>query len=116
MSTIDRRRTLVLAAVVGGLVAVPGSAFADKPGQGCAPGFDVGEVTFEASLELPKIEQGLADGVFTVEGLEAAFERFDTNDDGTICLKTAPPAHTGQAPSITLYTYTGVDNNASVPG
>jgi hypothetical protein len=67
MSTIDRRRTLVLAAVVVGLVAVPGTAFADKPGQGCAPGFDVGEVTFEATLELPKIEQGLADGVFTVE-------------------------------------------------
>lgn len=73
-------------------------------------------MTFEASLELPKIELGLADGVFTVEGLEAAFDGFDVNDDGLICLKTAPPAHTGQAPSITLYTYTGVDNNASVPG
>lgn len=115
MRTLDRRRTLVLAAATIGVLAVAQSAFADKPGYGCAPGFDVGEVTFEASLELPKIELGLADGVFTVEGLEAAFDGFDVNDDGLICLKTAPPAHTGQAPSITLYTYTGVDNNASIP-
>lgn len=84
-----RNRHLRIVVLTALLIALPaGLANATgKPDQGCAPGFDLGELSLEEGLELPRILAGIGDGVFTVEGLTAAFASFDKNGNGRACFK-----------------------------
>jgi hypothetical protein len=104
---------LALALSVAALAASPARA-GGQAGYGCARGFDLGALTFEQGVALPRVQAGLTAGVFTIEGLAAGFNKVDHNDDGLLCFKDIG-ALSGDV-GIWVYSYDIVDNNASSPG
>jgi hypothetical protein len=111
-----RGRLLALASAgalgVSLLVASPVGA-GGKAGFGCPPAFDIGPVTLTQTLELPRIQAGLAAGAFTAADIESLFDAIDHNGDGILCLQDLGALNGGA--SQWQYFYNGVDNNASVP-
>ena len=109
------RSAALLAAVVASAALAATAGAQGKPSQGCAPGFDLGEMTLAEGLLLPRTVAALTDGVATVEGLTAGFEFVDNNDDGLVCLKAPPGSFNANPNSLWQYIYVLVDNDASVP-
>lgn len=110
------RRTLIL--TVAGLLVLSGvllspAVAGGRAGYGCPPGFDVGGLTLTETLALPRIQAGLAAGVYTAEEITAVVDFLDHNDNGVICFKDVG-ALNGDA-STWQYEYNAVDDNASVP-
>ena len=101
---------VVAAAALAATVGAQG-----KPSQGCAPGFELGEMTLAQGLALPRTVAALQDGVATVEGLTAGFEVVDNNSDGLACLKAPHGSFNANPNSNWQYIYVLVDNDASVP-
>ena len=97
-----------------GRLAVSPARAGGQAGYGCARGFDLGALTFEQGVALPRVQAGLTAGVFTIEGLAAGFNKVDHNDDGLLCFKDIG-ALSGDV-GIWVYSYDIVDNNASSPG
>jgi hypothetical protein len=111
-----RRRFLATIALVLGVLTVPQSASAGKPSSTCPPGFDLGGLTIEQSLQLPNIQAGLAAGFLDEASLREAFAGFDANEDEIICFQTIPASGaTANPASNWQYLYNVVDNNAAVP-
>lgn len=104
---------LALALSAAALAASPARA-GGQAGYGCAPGFDLGALTFEQGVALPRIQAGLTAGVFDLAGLAAGFNKVDHNGDGLLCFKDVG-ALSGDV-GIWVYSYNIVDNNASSPG
>ena len=101
------------------LVALGAATPAGAGGQagfGCSPGFDVGAVTWEQYLNLPRNQAGLAAGKYTEDDLRSKkFDPTDVNRDGVICVKDVAGAVGSGATPIWQYFYDIVDNDASVP-
>jgi hypothetical protein len=95
------------------VLLMPASASADKPSYTCPPGFDLGGLTLEQTLQLPRVQAGLAAGVFTEDDLAAFFGSADTNGNGLICFQSGPPV-TPNPMSVITYAYNIVEDNASV--
>jgi len=110
-----RTSLLILALVLSAAaLAVSPARAGGQAGYGCAPGFDLGALTFEQGVALPRVDAGLKAGVFTMEGLAAGFNKVDHNDDDLLCFKDVG-ALSGDV-GIWVYSYNIVDNNASSPG
>jgi hypothetical protein len=91
----------------------PQSAYAgSKPSYTCPPGFDLGGLTVEQALQLPRIQAGLAAGVCTAEDLAAFYDSADANGNGIICFQSIPPVETNPASGL-QYVYNVVEDNAS---
>jgi hypothetical protein len=109
------RRGIVFLALALVVVATPHVARAGgKPSYTCPPGFDLGALTFEQALQLPRIQAGLAAGAYTAEDLAAFYDAEDTNGNGVICFQSIPPVKTNPA-SGWQYLYNIVEDRASVP-
>ena len=109
-----RASLLILAlALSAAALAVSPARAGGQAGYGCAPGFDLGALTFEQGVALPRIDAGLKAGVFDMAGLAAGFNKVDHNDDDLICFKDVG-ALSGDV-GIWVYSYNIVDNNASSP-
>jgi hypothetical protein len=112
----EMRRTLILTAaclLVLSVGPVSPAVAGGRAGYGCPPAFDLGGLTLAETLALPRIQAGLAAGVYTVEELTAVVDFLDHNDNGVICFKDVG-ALNGDA-STWQYEYNAVDDNASVP-
>jgi hypothetical protein len=94
------------------VLALPQSALAGKPSNTCPPAFDLGLVTLEQDLALPRTAAGLEAGAFTEAEIAEFHETNDKVGDG-LCFQTVPPS--GTEPSFWPYNYNVVDNHASVP-
>ena len=82
------RRAVVAASVVAGTAMVgPGAAGAAE-GTGCSPSADLGALTLEQGLALPRIVAGLEAGAYDLGELAAGFSAVDANADGLVCIKT----------------------------
>jgi hypothetical protein len=89
MLGVRRIASLVAASAIAGTLTLVVPAGPSAAATGCNSAFsDPGAVTFEETLALPRIQTGLADGVYTVEELADVFGAVDDNQDGTICLKS----------------------------
>jgi hypothetical protein len=109
------RRGIVFLALALVVVATPQVARAGgKPSYTCPPGFDLGGLTVEQALQLPRIQAGLVAGVYTEEDLAAFYDNADGNGNGVICFQSIPPVETNPA-SGWQYLYNIVEDNASVP-
>lgn len=101
------------------LVSLGSAAPAGAGGQagfGCSPGFDVGAVTWDEYVQLPRNQAGLAAGKYTVGDLRSKkFDPTDTNGDGVICVKDVAASVGIGATHIWQYFYDIVDDNASAP-
>jgi hypothetical protein len=110
------RRMLLLAVtclLVLSVMPVGSAAAGGRAGYGCPPAFDLGGLTLPETLDLPRIQAGLAAGVYTVEDHTAVFNSVDHNDNGVICFQDVAALNGGA--SIWQYFYNVVDDNASVP-
>jgi len=113
------RRYLVCSTVLGlALLAIPLTALAGgKPTIGCPPSFDLGGLTLDQVLELPKVQVGIEAGFYDEESVADAQDAVDANGDGVICFQTVPPSGATPNPASNWqYFYNVVDNKASVPG
>jgi hypothetical protein len=104
-------RLAFLAALVAALLAAPTAGAGGKAGYGCSPGFDVGAVTLEEFLTLPRHEAGLAAGAFDEDFLLAVFAQVDHNGDGAVCVKDVAALNGGV--SFWQYVYNLADDNSS---
>jgi hypothetical protein len=111
----SRRLLLAVPAAMVALaaLAVSPAAAGGQAGYGCPVGFDLGGLTQEQGLALPRVQAGLEAGVFDVAGLTASFNKVDHNGDGVVCFKDVGALNGGQA--IWAFAYNIVDDNASVP-
>jgi hypothetical protein len=110
------RRMLLLAVtclLVLSVMPVGSAATGGRAGYGCPPAFDLGGLTLPETLALPRIQAGLAAGVYTVEDHTAVFNSVDHNENGVICFQDVGALNGGA--SIWQYFYNVVDDNASVP-
>jgi hypothetical protein len=110
------RRTLILVAaclLVLSVAPLRPAMAGGRAGYGCPPAFDLGGLTLPETLALPRIQAGLAAGVYTVEDHIAVFTSVDHNDNGVICFQDVGALNGGA--SIWQYFYNVVDDNASVP-
>jgi hypothetical protein len=106
------------AALLTGVVAAALAATAGaqgKPSQGCAPGFDLGEVTFEEFVALPRTVAAIADGLITESAVLDHLPSVDRNGDGLVCVQDTPGAAHSNTASLWQYLYNHTDNNASKP-
>jgi hypothetical protein len=102
---------VVLAAVVA---AATGAGAAERPIKACPQGFNLGAHTFEAALLLPKLQAALADGVATLEGVQAVHEFADKNGNGVLCFQDVPQRGGAAPQSGSEYALVLIDDNAAV--
>ena len=92
-------------------VAPLGASGTGKPGNSCAPGFNLGSKTADEFLALERTQAAIEAGLATEEQILAAFAGVDRNDNGRICVQLSNGFE--KAP-VTAYFYNAVDDNASV--
>jgi hypothetical protein len=116
LTLVRSRVSLLILAVAfsAAALAAPPAGAGGEAGYGCSAGFDLGALTLNQGLALPRIQAGLTAGVFDTAGLTAGFNRVDRNGDRLLCFKDVG-ALNGSAANW-VYTYNIVDNNASIPG
>lgn len=110
----SRNRALSTAAIVtvgASLAAASPAAAGGNAGFGCPPGFDIGAVTLEQALALPRVEAGIAAGAYDASAVIATFNSVDRNANGMICIKDiATLTHEAGG---SQYLYETNDDNAS---
>jgi hypothetical protein len=102
---------VLLLAAAPALLTAPGAWAAGQAGYGCAPGFDVGGVTLEQFLNLPRNQAGLAAGKYDESSLVSKFVIVDHNGDGVICVKDVATLNGDAGPWP--YFYNIADDNAA---
>lgn len=111
-----RHMRVLVGSVVVAALALPASPAAAKPPAGCPAGFDLGALTYEETLDLPRIQAGLGAGAYELADHEAIFVSVDRNADGLVCFKDVATLAAGAAPqSGWQYLYNIADNNAALP-
>lgn len=115
LRTVSPARVLVivLLAVGAALLSAPGAKAGGQAGYGCSPGFDVGAVTLQQYLNLPRNQAGLAAGAYNESSLVSKFNTTDRNGNGVICVKDVAALNGNAGPW--QYFYNIADDNASVP-
>jgi hypothetical protein len=81
-----RHMLIVAMATAGALIALGPAAHASPPP--CPAGWE--HNTFDEAVALPLFQQGLDEGLFTIEGLRQGFNGFDANGNGSVCMKHTP--------------------------
>ncbi len=109
------KRTLIAAAVAALLLAAaPGAAqAAGKPSNGCPAGFNLGALSAEQILRLPRSQAAIAAGVVDEAGIRAGVASVDKNGTGRVCVQLSNGLLTGNRPNGQFF-YNLVDDNASV--
>ncbi len=106
------RRTIAICALMS--VLVPSAAYAHgKPAYSCAPGFNLGAYDKQGYLQLPRTQALIADGLATVEDIEATFDLLDANGNGWVCVQLSVGFQ--QHGPYSVYYYNVTDDHASVP-
>jgi hypothetical protein len=105
---------LALASVAAALAASSAGA-GGQAGYGCPPGFNLGALTFDEFIALPRTQAAIEAGLTTPDGARAALAGVDKNGNGVVCGQLQHGAEVSNAP-FGQYLYNVVDDNASVPG
>lgn len=112
--TSMKKIAIVLA--LGALLTVLGpnaAQAAGKPSYGCPSGFNLGPLTTEQILRLPRSQAAIADGIVTEAGIRAGVAGVDKNGTGRVCVQLSNGLVTSSRPSG-QYIYNLVDDNSSV--
>ena len=103
--------SMILGALL--LVAAPGAAqAAGKPANGCPPGFNLGALTVEQFLQLPRSQAAIAAGVVDEAGIRAGVAGVDKNGTGRVCVSLSHGLVTNNRPGGQFF-YHLVDDNSS---
>ena|SRR5436305_5263232 len=106
-------RMSLLVAIGAALLAAPSARAGGQAGYACSPGFDLGGVTSQQFVNLPRNQAGLAAGAYDQSSLASKFNTLDHNGDGVICVKDVATLNGDAGPW--QYFYNTVDDNASAP-
>ena len=109
-------KRILIAATVAALLlfAAPGAAqAAGKPSNGCPAGFNLGALSAEQILRLPRSQAAIAAGVVDAAGIRAGVASVDKNGTGRVCVQLSNGLVTGNRPNGQFF-YNLVDDNASV--
>jgi hypothetical protein len=111
----ERLATIGTGFVLIAATACVAPAHADRrPALACPPAFDLGALTAEQRLALPRVQAGLAAGLYTRDDVLVVIQhRVDKNGNGLICVQDTPGAAHAAAPSAWPYSYNLVDDNAA---
>jgi hypothetical protein len=85
-----------------------------KAGFGCSTGSDLGGLTLDRALLLPRIYSGIAAGVGDRAGFTIFFNTIDHNGNGVVCVKTEPASSNANVQPHWLYANHFVADNSSV--
>lgn len=113
---MTRIRNIAMALIVGALlmVAAPNAAqAAGKPSYGCSPGFNLGALTADQVLALPRSQAAIAAGVVDEAGIRAGVASVDKNGTGRVCVSVSNGLLTSNKPNG-QYLVNIVDDNSSV--
>jgi hypothetical protein len=105
-------RALTLMAVALLAAAAPAGA-AKPPTTTCPPGFNLGALSLDERLELPKVKAALDDGIFTLEQIKAGASRADKNENGLLCVQEIEQANHAAPAAGFEYFYNLSDDNAA---
>ena len=111
-----RIKQTLIAAFVAALmfVAAPaGAQAAGKPSNGCPAGFNLGALTADQILLLPRSQAAIRDGVVSEAGIRAGVAGVDKNGTGRVCVSLSNGLVTNNRPGG-QYFYNLVDDNSSV--
>ena len=92
-----------------------GSAAAATPQNGCGAGFDLGPVTMDGAVALPRTQAAIAAGLISESDARAAYAGFDANGNGVICAQLPHGFEVSSRP-FGQYFYNFVDDNAATRG
>ena len=96
-------------------VLLPSGALGDgKPSYGCPPGFNLGAVTFDEWIALPRTQAAIEAGLTTSDDVRAGLEAGDRNGNGVVCAGLPHGFEVGNRP-LGQYFYNLSDDNASKP-
>ena len=98
-------------AILAAAAAAP-TAQAAKPRFTCPPGFNLGRMTLDEIIALPRTQAAIAAGVVSEEALRAGFPSIDRNGTGAICVQLSNGLETGNRPNGQFF-YNFVDDNSS---
>ena len=112
---MTRIKKITMALVASALLAVaaPGAAqAAGKPANGCSPGFNLGALTADEILQLPRSQAAIAAGVVDEAGIRAGVAGVDKNGTGRVCVSLSNGLVTNDRPGGEFF-YNLVDDNSS---
>ncbi|HEX7309775.1 MAG TPA: hypothetical protein VF232_01235 [Gaiellaceae bacterium] len=96
-------------------VLLPTGAFGDgKPGYGCPPGFNLGALTFDEWIALPRTQAAIEAGLTTADDVRAGLAASDKNGNGMVCAQLSHGFEVNNRP-LGQYFYNLSDDNASKP-
>ena len=109
-------KTILSALILSALVAAlaPGAVqAAGKPSNGCPSGFNLGALSVEQILKLPRSQAAIAAGVVDEAGIRAGVASVDKNGTGRVCVQLSNGLITANRPNGQFF-YNLVDDNSSV--
>jgi hypothetical protein len=110
----DATANRVLTFVAVALLAAAAPAGAAKPPKTtCPPGFNLGALSLDERLELPKVKAALDDGIITLEQIKAGAARADKNENGLLCVQDIEQANSAAPAAGFDYFYNLSDDNAA---
>ena len=112
---MTRIKQTLTAAIVAALVlvAAPGAAQAAKPANSCPAGFNLGALTADQVLALPRSQAAIAAGVVSEAGIRAGVAGVDKNANGRVCVQVSNGLLTSKRPNG-QFLVNIVDDNSSV--
>ena len=103
---------LMLSALVAALAPAAAQA-AGKPSNGCPAGFNLGALSAEQILKLPRSQAAIAAGAVDEAGIRAGVASVDKNGTGRVCVQLSNGLVTSKRPNGQFF-YNLVDDNSSV--
>jgi hypothetical protein len=107
------RRVAVLLSAVVALAPAGVAAGGGNAGFACGRGFDLGPLTLEESAQLPRVQDAVVDGIYTLDDFSAVIEFIDHNGNGLVCFKDVGALNADA--DGWAYTYNVADDNAVAP-
>ncbi|MBW3608785.1 MAG: hypothetical protein KY463_10580 [Actinobacteria bacterium] len=95
------------------LAAATPAGAAGPPEKTCPPGFNLGALSLEQRLQLPKVQAALEDGIVTLEQIKAGAAAIDKNGNGLLCVQDIPQANNAAPAAGFEYFYNLSDDNAA---
>ena len=108
------RIVIAIAACAAAATLAPATASADKPSYGCPAGFNLGAVSFEDYVLLPRSAAAINDGLIDEAGIIAGIQSYDKNGNGIVCVQQNRGSETwSDSRPFGDYIYNVVDDSSS---
>jgi hypothetical protein len=114
MSRTRRTVTAIVGCAILATAAAAPGAQAAKPRFGCSPGFNLGRMTLDEVIALPRTQAAIEAGLVSEANLRAGFPSIDKNGTGSICVQLSHGFEVNNRPFGQFF-YNFVDDNSSAP-